>query len=328
MKRSDATAALSWANDTRATADTRITATEFRVLCVIAGGCRTRAEIAAAAGCSQSTVPRAVRRLEKIKALKREQHAGKANDYVVQVRPDTGTAADTGITTGRAKADTRISKAVEQADTGAEADTGSAVDNDVLPIRNAGARVENKSSSLELELYPERVEPSGNSRAHDAVPKILNGSAKGMLAHDLARKLIEVIDSPSLDARSHGLFKTCGVIRQWIDDGADFDTDIVPTVAALCARKNGEPIQTYRFFTRAVRDATQTRLTIEREASNPITPAEAKTHDSTSSTSVDGIRIRREPVSPATAARLQRRARREAERQPIDFGRVDSERVE
>lgn len=275
MKRSDATAALSWANDTRATSDTRITATEFRILCVIAGGCSTRATIAAAAGCGESTIPRAVRRLEKIGALKRiPGEAGKANTYEVYVRPDTGVAADTRIATRRVSKNTRIAKVQESSDTGAAADTGDAVDNIAPLIRNASARVENNSSSIELELYPETVELTANSRAREAAPKILNGSAKGMLAHDLARKLIEVIDSPSLDARSHGLFKTCGVIRQWIDDGADFDADIVPTVAALCERKNGEPIQTYRFFTRAVRDAAKTRLTIEREASNPITANE------------------------------------------------------
>ena len=324
MKRSDGTAALSWANDTRATADTRITATEFRVLCVIAGGCRTRAEISAAAGCSESTVPRAVRKLEKIGALKREQNPGKANDYVVQVRPDTGTSADTGIATGRTKAATRISKVAEPTDTGASTDTASAVDNDDALIRNASARVENKSSSIELELYSETVESSGNS----APRKFLNGSAKGMLAHELSSKLIEITNNPLLDARNHKLAATCGELRALIDDGADFDADIVPVVLDLCARKRGGQITTWKYFTSAIRAAAADRMAIERQGANPIPPAEAKPHDSTPSTSVDGIRIRREPVSPATAARLQRRARREAERQPIDFGRVDSERVE
>lgn len=171
MKRSDATAALSWANDTRATSDTRITATEFRVLCVIAGGCDTRAKIAAAAGCGESTVPRAVRRLEKIGALKRHPgEPGKANSYEVFVRQDTGVAADTGITTRRVAKNTRISKVQEPSDTGAKADTGLPVDNGAPLIRNAGARVEDKSSTRVLELNSERVEPSGGALVLVAPP--------------------------------------------------------------------------------------------------------------------------------------------------------------
>ena len=275
LKRSDATAALSWANDTRATSDTRITATEFRVLCVIAGGCRTRAEIAAAAGCSQSTVPRAVRRLEKIKALKREQHAGKANDYVVQVRSDTGATADTGITTGRAKADTRISKAVEQADTGAEADTGSAVDNSAPLIRNASARVENKSSSIELELYSERVESSSSS-ARDVVI-LLNGSAAGMPSVELARILVEQANHRYLDpSKQSELNSSHPRIKAWMRAGADFDDDIMPAVLALVGRAK-KPIRTWEYFTEAVREKTAQRLAAEIDI-EIITPAEAN-HD-------------------------------------------------
>lgn len=50
-------------------------------------------------------------------------------------------------------------------------------------------------------------------------------------------------------------------------------------------------------------------------------------HVGASSTAISHIRVRPEPVSPTTAARMQRRARREAERDPIDYGRVDSQRV-
>lgn len=156
MKRSDATAALSWANNTRATADTRITATEFRVLCVIAGGCRTRSEIAAAASCGESTIPRAVRRLEKIGALERTPDPGKANNYVVLVRPDTGTSVDTGVATSRAADEIGVAKPKWR---GAKPDTPSPVLSTGAPIRNAGARATTKQITTSTsEDNPERPE--------------------------------------------------------------------------------------------------------------------------------------------------------------------------
>lgn len=67
-----------------------------------------------------------------------------------------------------------------------------------------------------------------------------------------------------------------------------------------------------------------------REAHDPRFNAnnQEKNHnEQSSSTAVPDVRVRREPVSPATAARMQRQARREAQRGAIDIGRVDSERV-
>lgn len=152
------------------------------------------------------------------------------------------------------------------------------------PIEHAPAR---GNTNLKLrdtsQFYPERAE-----LAATAARVRLNGSAKGMLAHDLARNLIQIVDSPSLDERSHGLFKTCAEIRHWLDDGADFDLDVVPTVIALCERQNGEPIRSYRFFTAAVRAAARQRKTIENQIRNPIIADEATPYEQRTGRSDNG----------------------------------------
>lgn len=309
MKRSDATAALSWANDTRATSDTRITATEFRILCVIAGGCDTRAKIAAAAGCGESTVPRAVRRLEKIGALKRHPgEAGKANTYEVFVRAETGVAADTGITTSRVAKNTRISKVQERSDTGAVADTGSAVDNSAPLIRNASARVENKSSSIELELNSERVEPSSGGALVLTAPSA-KPDKRGSRMHADWRP------GPSAmrEAFKHG------IVNGWCEATLENFIDYWLSVPGA----KGVKLDWDATFRNALRTEAKARRHVPAEYST-----NGKTYDlQLAGAAEPNLRIRREPVSPATAARMQRRARREAERQPIDYGRVDSERI-
>lgn len=143
------------------------------------------------------------------------------------------------------------------------------------PIEHAPAR---GNTNLKLrdtsQLYPERAELVAT-----AARAKLNGSAKGMHAYELMGHLIRIVDSPSLDARSAGLAKTCHELKNLIDDGADFDADIVPTVIELCARKNGEPIKSMAYFSAAIRANAATRLRLEQQERNPITPAEATTND-------------------------------------------------
>lgn len=320
MKRSDATAALSWANDTRAAGDTRITAVQFRILCVIAGGCRTRAEISAAAGCGESTVPRAVRKLESIGAIKRVPIPGKANDYAVQVRPDTGIPGDTGIATSRVAKSTRITKVPELSDTGADGDTGQAVDNAGGHIKHAHARAEPKQITTLSELNPETLSPSSTSTA----PKILNGSAAGMTAHALAAIVVETVNSRRLDpSKFEGLGNTTARIKAWMNAGCDFDQDIIPGVRAGCAalERECEFARTWNYFTNFVLKASKQR----KAAEQPI-DVEAP-HDQHRTGASDASNIRRERVSPTTAARHRRRAEREAQRDAIDLGRVESERI-
>lgn len=143
------------------------------------------------------------------------------------------------------------------------------------PIKHGRARVEDNLKLRDItQLYPERTE-----LAATAARVRLNGSAKGMRAHELMSHLIRIVDSPSLDARSVGLAKTCHELKNLIDDGADFDADIVPTVIELCGRKNGEPIKSMTYFSAAIRANAATRLRLEQQARNPITPAETDTHD-------------------------------------------------
>lgn len=193
------------------------------------------------------------------------------------------------------------------------------------PIEHAPAR---GNTNLKLrdtsQLYPERAELAATAARE---PIRLNGKARGMAAHALAAVIFDEVNSPFLDPnRSQSLSTSAGVIHSLMDAGADFDLDILPTIKRIMANKR-EHIRSLGYFEDAIRQHAAARMAAEAPRL-PITPAEANTHDHTSSTSVDGIRVRREPVSPATAARLQRRARREAERQPIDYGRVDSQRVD
>jgi hypothetical protein len=83
-----------------------------------------------------------------------------------------------------------------------------------------------------------------------------------MLAHELSSKLIEITNNPLLDARNHKLAATCGELRALIDDGADFDADIVPVVLDLCARKRGGQITTWKYFTSAIRAAAAVGRTV------------------------------------------------------------------
>lgn len=197
------------------------------------------------------------------------------------------------------------------------------VDNSPAPYKGTGARAQNlELITTGLELNPERAE-----QASAAAPtKILNGSAKGMLAHELSSTLIRVIDHQSLNPRNHRLAATCGELRALIDAGADFDLDIVPTVRSICERKNGEQINSYKYFSAAIRDNARSRKAIEAQANTPIT-AEAIDHDLFARTSYASAPERREPLNLATRKRMQRRAKREAARGAIDGGRVDSERI-
>jgi hypothetical protein len=150
---------------------------------------------------------------------------------------------------------------------------------EVLPPmnRHASARAApEKTISPQTEFYPERPEAAATVAREPA--KILNGAAKGMLAHELSSKLIQIIDSPSLSPRSHKLAATCGEIRAWVDEGADFDSDIVPTVAELCQRMGGKPIVSWRYFSQAVRDCALTRIALAERERNVITQEEANAH--------------------------------------------------
>lgn len=191
---------------------------------------------------------------------------------------------------------------------------------EVLPPMDerASARAApDKTISPQTELYPERPEQAATV-AREAT-KILNGSAKTMPAHELSSQLIRIIDSPSLSPRSYKLAATCGEIRAWIDEGADFDADVVPTVAELCQRMGGKPILSWRYFAQAVRDCALVRVATEERERNIITTQEANAHVQQRTGNTDpGVRRRQRSALTERARQLM------SERDQDDFGGVDS----
>lgn len=286
-----------------------------------------RKELATLLECSVDTVDRRVKALEAAKLLTvdRTPHKGgyKASRYTLACGRKTAATvvniADAGRRNSAASPDRKVAASGQRRTAASLAATAAA------SIKEPTELVQ---ETLELEDNPERVQLAEAAVARAAPPHILNGSAKNMRAHELASKLIEVIDSPSLSAQSHKLAATCGEIRLWIERGADFDADIVPTVAELCARKGGKPILSWKYFSAAVDDAALTRIALEQRSANPITVQEALAHDHASRTSEPTPIQRRERLSKASIERRQREAEREAQRQPIDYGRVVAVTIE
>lgn len=153
--------------------DTRITATEYRVLSNIAKGYRKRADLARASTCSVPTVARAIAKLVSLEIITRTEKKGRPSLLVINTRitDDTCIADDaaghivgdpsariaddphiTGDAASRIMGDSRIA-----------GDTAKPVDNkNPAHIRNAGARAEPLTNiTLPLELNPEPEEASG-----------------------------------------------------------------------------------------------------------------------------------------------------------------------
>jgi hypothetical protein len=66
--------------------------------------------------------------------------------------------------------------------------------------------------------------------------------------------VVEAVDHPALDPhKSLGLVTGAGQIARWIAAGADLNEDIIPTIRAVMARKDGyDRISSWGYFTRAV----------------------------------------------------------------------------
>jgi len=298
--------------------DTRLTTTERVIFGNIVKGYQTRASIAKATGCAESSVPRAVRKLEALGYLKRVFHDGKANTYEVLAQRDTGITNDTGIATSRTKRTRGIAEATgvsPPADTGEgrRADTpedAEFVDNDATPI-STGARAEtpnlNTSSELELNLQtPEQHQPAS---ARAAPVKVLNGTAKTLPTPQLAAIIVKHVNSRMLDPSKYGeLNTTTARIKVWMDAGADFDADILPAIRDGCAwlESNGEPARRWKAFDKFVTGATKRRLSAEAPML-PITPSETRNeHAARTTRTTDGMDVRTGPVSPGTALLMRK----------------------
>lgn len=93
----------------------------------------------------------------------------------------------------------------------------------------------------------------------------------------LWRVVIDRVGHRWLDAlRSPGLREEGATVQRWVDEGADLEADIIPTVGALLAKLPAEkaPIASWRYFEKAIRRATEKRLAAEAEPRDPIKPAQ------------------------------------------------------
>ena len=277
--------------------DTRITATEFRILAVIAKGYRTRADIAKGAGCAESSVPRAVRKMEALGLLKRTLQPGKANAYVLADTPaDTPQAKP-----AKAPTDTRIAP-----DTPASGDTRIPQDTAHIlrqqpetthKMQARGITLDTpqnppKRSKTPLEVYPVEVEASGEV-------VVVAHASSDRPPPPVWQRVTDAVGSPWLDPnKTQSLILEGYVVANWLRDGADEHLDIVPTVRRLIERKRAHVPWSY--FDRAVREAAARRLASANP--NPITPAEVRFDQSSS---YDGPEIRRPKISASTAILLR-----------------------
>lgn len=184
----------------------------------------------------------------------------------------------------------------------AEPISGEVVDNFGAHIEHAHARAETPITNTytQVELYPERPSPSSTAAV------VLNGRARSMPAHELARVAVDAVNSPWLDPhKSQKLITTAGRFQVWQQAGADFDTDILPTIRALCVRAT-EPIRTWTYFDNAIRAAIAQR--IEAEAPMlPVTISEARNDYASRDASGQSPQITRGKISPGSAHYLRAR---------------------
>lgn len=81
---------------------------------------------------------------------------------------------------------------------------------------------------------------------------------------EAVRQLVEVTGSPWLDpAKSPGLVTTAGRLAAWKREGASWEHDVVPVVAAVCAKQRS-PVATWKFFDQAIaRSMADNRAALE-----------------------------------------------------------------
>lgn len=306
--------------------DTRLSNTQSRIAILIDAGITLRADLAKAANVSAPTVARAIAALVKIGVVSRVLDPGKPSrlfltsritddttDEVAHIADDTPNAK-TRISHDKATRITQRTSITHDATTRITDDTSS-VDNYAPSIENADARVEdNLLTSNNLELYPERVELAVTVPA-----KVLNGSARGLPAQQLAEVLADHANNPFLDPSKYdGLRTTCGRIHRWITAGADFDADILPTVVRLAAKAN-KPVRSWGYFEDAVREATATRLASEAPM-EIITPSEVTHERAYATRGPTGIKRKSHSYIDDLVQGMR-------EGSPIDGGRLDSRPV-
>lgn len=280
--------------------DTRLTATEKVIFGNIAGGYQTRAEIAKASGCAESSVPRAVRKLETLGYLKRQFNEGKANTYEVLPQPDTGITSDTGIRTTRTDSargidsDTGVSPPADTGQTGIE--DAEFVDNGARHI-STGARAQkltlNTTSQSELNLQPPVSE----------VTVVVARASSDTPPPPAWQRVLDEVRSPFLDENKfERLILEGAIVQRWIDAGADEHLDVIPTVRRLIAAKR-EAVP-WNYFTKAVREAASRRKAAEARQL-PITAQETRNEYAPSTPG--NLRVSGGKIGPGSANYLRNR---------------------
>lgn len=169
-----------------------------------------------------------------------------------------------------------------------------------------------RDNQTPLELNLQAVELEASSGKPPA--KVLNGRATSMLSEDLADIIVEHVNSRWLDpTKAAGLDSSHPRIKVWMQAGADFDSDILPTIVTVCARPHKKAIGSWTYFDQPIAEAIERRRAAE-TAAFLVTPAEVNTHDQSPST-LGNLDIRRGKVGPGSAHYLRSIAKCQSDEQ-------------
>lgn len=271
----------------------RITHLDFVILGYLVKGLRSRAEIAAAADCAPTSVPRSMKRLEACGYVTRTQGGGRGKASTFAVVENCNRSPEATVlncspreiqapeaTVSALNRAPEVSEEVLNRRRAAsvsvlKADKARSVSESTGA--GAGAKTLNNLDDSNTQLYPDTGEFDFNSRASEKPAKVLNGTAATLPAHVLAGVLVDQVNSPWLDpSRSQRLITTQGMIAKWIEAGADFDADILPTVRVVMRGKS-DHVRTWSYFDAAVRQAAADRKRAELPM-EIITASEARTN--------------------------------------------------
>lgn len=77
--------------------------------------------------------------------------------------------------------------------------------------------------------------------------------------NDLKQKLYEAANGSLVDEASHPGIAVLHIPQMWLREGCDLELDVLPTIREIGARKHGNKIRDWKYFTPAVAEAKATR---------------------------------------------------------------------
>ena len=291
--------------------DTRITATQFRVLVLIAKGYAKRADMGAKIGKKVVTVARAIDALVKLGWVDRETIKGKPSRLSVN---ETRIIADV-------EARARENDTTVQNDTTAPNDTGTRIMDDTpsrieadTPAKNdTGSRIKADTPEPEKRapLPPPKPPYDNNSTPQELYPERVASSGEVARDPSLVDRVCKAVNSPYLDPnKSPGLVTTSAYVQRWCGMGLDLETEIVPIISAKCAALNGHgrAFGTFKYFDGMMLDAVAAK-----KSAQETPDVSARTPQRHSGNRGGGRESFAEFVN-----------RQCADDQPLDLGRLDS----